>query len=346
MFKDLSPWLNGALFVVAAVVVWIAGARLARLADRIAEKTGLGRALLGMLLLAGITALPELAVSVSATLAGAPALAVSNVLGSAAINLVILAAADVVYGRRALTSTPATPELMLQGTLGIVLLSCVVGATLTGNVLVLGLGAWSWLMLAAYIAALRIVSTSQGRTSWHPARGAAPNAPREPKQSQDEGNDRPLRQLVLGTAAAGAFILVAGFVLARSGEALAEQTGLGTSFFGAVLLGLSTSLPEVSTVFAAVRLRHYEMAIADVLGANMYNVTIIVLVDALHPGGPVLMEIASFAAFGALLAIVLTAVFLVGMIERRDRTVMRMGYDSLTALACYAAGVVVLYQLR
>jgi cation:H+ antiporter len=79
---------------------------------------------------------------------------------------------------------------------------------------------------------------------------------------------------------------------------------------------------------------------------NLFNVTIIVLVDALHPGDPVLLEAGRFASFGALLAIVLTAVFLVGMIERRDRTVFRMGIDSLFAIACYAGGLVVLYQLR
>jgi cation:H+ antiporter len=206
------------------------------------------------------------------------------------------------------------------------------------------MGAWSWLMLAGYIAAVWIVSNSQGLQSWHPNRGQPPAPPTETRSAEQD--DRPLDRLVTGTVAAGAFILAAGFVLARAGEALAEQTGLGTSFFGAVLLALSTSLPEVSTVLAAVRLHRYEMALADIFGTNLFNVTIIVLVDALHPGDPVLVEAGRFAAFAALLAIVLTAVFLVGMIERRDRTVLRMGVDSLSALGGYAVGVVALYQLR
>jgi cation:H+ antiporter len=71
-----------------------------------------------------------------------------------------------------------------------------------------------------------------------------------------------------------------------------------------------------------------------------------VLVDALHPGAPVLVEAGPFAAFAALMALVMTALFLAGMIERRDRTVLGMGLDSLAALACYAGGVTVLYQLR
>jgi cation:H+ antiporter len=340
MFENLSLGINAAIFVAAATAVWKAGSRLAQRADGIAQKTGLGSALLGIFLLGGITSLPELAVAVSATVAGAPELSVNDVLGSAAINVVILAAADAVYGRKALTSTPGTPEVMLQGTLGIVLLALVVGATLAGDVLVGGIGAWSWAILAAYLVALWIVSKSQGLRSWRPDRNPAPEAPPE------QEHDRSLRRLIVGAVVAGAIILVAGFLLAKTGEALAKQTGLGTSFFGAVLLGLSTSLPEVSTVLAAVRLKRYEMAMSDVLGTNLFNVIILVLVDALHDGEPVLVAAGPFAAFGALLAVVLTAIFLVGMLERRDRTVMRMGVDSLAALACYAAGVVVLYQLR
>jgi cation:H+ antiporter len=344
VFENFSPWINAAIFLVAAAVVWRAGARLAHLANRIAEKTGLGQALLGILLLGGVTSLPELAVGISATLGGAPDLSVNDVLGSAAINVVILAAADAVYGRKALTSTPGTPDVMLQATLSIVLLSFVVGATVAGDRLVFGIGAWSWLILIGYFAAIWVVSKSQGLQSWRPAQRTTDDAPAH--GSDDEHDERPLSRLVLGTAATGVAILVAGFLLARTGEALAEQTGLGTSFFGAVLLGFSTSLPEVSTVLAAVRLQRYEMALADVVGTNLFNVTIIAIVDAVHPGGPVLVEAGRFAAFGALLAIVLTGLFLVGMIERRDRTVLRMGYDSLAALACYAGGVVVLYQLR
>jgi cation:H+ antiporter len=113
-----------------------------------------------------------------------------------------------------------------------------------------------------------------------------------------------------------------------------------------VLLAGSTSLPEVSTVLAAVRLRRYKMAVSDVFGTNLFNVTIIFAVDVLYAGGPVLAETSRFAGFGALLAIVLTALYLAGMIERRDRTFLRMGYDSIGVLLAYGAGVVVLYQLR
>ncbi|HEY0818212.1 MAG TPA: hypothetical protein VGD46_05510, partial [Rhizobacter sp.] len=113
-----------------------------------------------------------------------------------------------------------------------------------------------------------------------------------------------------------------------------------------VLLALCTSLPEVSTVVGAVRLRRYELAMGDVFGTNLFNVTIIVLVDALHDGDPVLTQAGPFAAFAALLAAAMTVVFLVGMLERRNHAFFRMGLDSILAVLMYLGGLVVLYGLR
>jgi cation:H+ antiporter len=153
-------------------------------------------------------------------------------------------------------------------------------------------------------------------------------------------------RLALRIALLGAVILGAGYVLAQTAQTVADQSGLGESFVGAVLLGFATSLPEISTVVAAVRMRRYAMAIGDIFGTNLFNVIILVLVDALHSGPPVLPAAGPFAAFAALMAAVMTMIFVVGLIERRDRTVGRIGVDALAAIAVYIGGLFVLYQLR
>lgn len=343
MFESFPLWGNLGAFAAAAAVVWAAGTRIAIYADAIAVKTGIGRAVLGMVLLGGVTSLPELAVASTAAIAGHPGLSVNDLLGSAAINVLIIALADAVIGRDAITSVVASPPVLLQGALGIVLLGIVAAAAISVDRLVLGVSAWSWVLLALYAASVWIVAKSRSGSAWKPSPVKGPGAPAGGRQHEPRES---LRLLAGRTAAAGAAVLVAGFFLAKSAEAIAEQTGLGTNFVGAVMLAASTSLPEASTVVAAVRLRRYEMAVSDVFGTNLFNVTIIFAVDALYDGGPVLSEVGAFAAFGALLAIVLTALFLAGMIERRDRTVLRMGYDSLAAVVVYLGGVTVLYQLR
>ncbi|MBM0105924.1 sodium:calcium antiporter [Steroidobacter sp. S1-65] len=339
-FEDLPVWGNAAIFAAAAVVVWFAGVRLARCADEISERTGWGREFLGILLLGGVTSLPELAVGTTATLRGVPALSVSDVLGSAAVNLVILSVADAVSGRRALTSVQGSPGLMLQGVLGVLLMSIATLPTIAGDRLWLGAGISSWLMVAVYLASIRLIARTNAPRAWQ-----ATSTEKRGAESKGRYAQISTRKLVMITVVAGGLILGAGYLLARTGESLAAQTGLGTSFFGAVLLAFATSLPEWSTVLAAMRMRRYEMAIADIFGTNLFNVTIIAIVDFMHPGGPVLLETGAFAAFGAFLAAALTILFIVGMLERRDRTVLRMGWDSFAVLLGYIGGLVVLRGL-
>lgn len=342
VFQELGPWLNATIFAAAAAAVWLAGTKLARFADAIAERANIGREFLGILLLGGVTSLPELAVATTATLQGTPQLSVTDVLGSAAINLVVLAVADAISGRAALTSVPGSPVLMVQGVLGMMLLAIVATPALTGDVLVLGIGAWSWVMLAAYVFAVRLMASSNSARAWR-----AEEHPQTPGDAAVHSEARiELRVLIMKTTLVSAVILIAGFLLAQTGENLARQTGLGTSFFGAIFLALATSLPEWSTVIAATRLRRYELAISDVFGTNLFNIMIVVYVDALHDGEPVMAEGGAFPAFGALLAAVLTAFMLIGMLERRNRTFLRMGWDSLAVLAGYAGGVWVLNELR
>lgn len=342
MLESLPLAANLAVFAAAAAVVWAAGTRIARYADAIATKTGLGRAFLGMVMLGGITSLPELAVAATAAVGGQPALTINDVLGSAAINVLIVAIADAVLGRDAITSVTASPRVMLQGVLGIALFAMVAAATFAPDAPLLGASAWSWSLLFACAAAFAIAAMADPDAAWEPVRRGG--RARKPKKA-DDGRG-PLGALVPKTVAAGAAIAVAGFALAKSGGALAEQSGLGTSFVGATLLAAATSLPEVSTVVGAVRLRQYEMALSDVFGTNIFNIGILFVVDLLYDGPPALAEAGAFAGFAALLALLLTAVFMAGMIERRDRTVARMGIDSMAALGLYAAGVIVLFLLR
>jgi cation:H+ antiporter len=340
-FQSASFMLLLPVFAGAAVVVWIAGARLARLANAISGKTGIGQAAIGMVLLGGVTSLPEIAVAITATLDGAPILSINDVLGSASVNIMILAVADVMYRREALTSHVPSISVVLQGVVCIIALALVAMSGAIGERQLLGIGWGSWLILLAYAICIRLLVRSQSDRHWH----ADPARPEENADEEDH-EKRSLKRLLAYTSICAAVILVAGFLLARTGEALAEKTGLGASFFGAAALGFATSLPEMSTVLESVRLRRYTMAISDVFGTNLFNVTIIVLIDFLHRGGPVLVEAGPFAATAALLALVLTSIYLVGMLERRDRTVLRMGYDSVAVVLAYAIGLVLLYVQR
>jgi cation:H+ antiporter len=347
-FAQLGLAANLAIFAAAAALVWASGTRIAAYADAISERTGLGQALLGLLLLGGVTSLPELAVTTSAAYSGDAALAVNNILGGVTMQVAILAIADAAIGRRALTAVVPDPIVMLQGALGVLLLAIVAAGALVGDHAVLGVGLWSWGVLLFTLFSLWKLSQAGSRKPWM----ANTELVRLPKPRAREG-DQSKRQAdesgpaLLGkTVAAAAIILAAGFALSSTAEVIAEQTGLGSSFVGAVLVAIATSLPEVSTVLAAVRLGLYTMAISDILGTNIFDVGLVFVTDAVAAGEPVLSRVGDFSVFGALLGIVATTLFLMGVAERRDRTILRMGTDSLAVLVVYLGGLVILWTLR
>ncbi|MGV3742493.1 MAG: sodium:calcium antiporter [Burkholderiaceae bacterium] len=353
-FKSQPLWMNLAVFAASGSVVWMSGTKISRYADVIARKSGIGHVAVGIALLGSLSSLPEIAVSLSSAISQSPVLAVNNLLGGVAMQVAILAVADAFIGRQPLTVTVTSPTVLLQGTLNVLLLTLVAAGIALDDVAFLGIGAWPWAILMVYGLAIWNIAQSQNREPWIAANAKeqkqknarAEEEVRSKNSLQQQLEQESLRKIGIRTAIAAGAILVAGFFLSQIGDAIAEQTGLGQNFVGAVLLALSTSLPEISIVFAAVRLKQYEMVIAEIFGSNAFSITLIFLVDALYAGKPVLGEVSKFSLFAALLAIFITTLFLVGLVERRDRTVARMGIDSLAVLIAYAGGLFLLYQLR
>jgi cation:H+ antiporter len=350
-FQALPLAANVALFALGALVIWVAGTRLARYADAVAERTGTGRAFIGALLLGGITSLPEIATTITASAIGNAALAVNNLFGGVAMQVAVLAAVDVIVRGRALTARVDGAVVLLQGALLVVILTLAAAAIAVGDVSFAGVGVWTTAILVASIGAFFLIhrhrSTSPGGWRVTPT----PADVDEKARAQDHAHGLApaagsTRALVAKIVAAGAAILVAGILVARTGDVLAEQSGLGASFMGVLLVAVATSLPEASTTIAAVRLGQYEMAFSNIFGANILDLAVLFLADAVFVGAPVLSEVGRFSLTAALLGILLTGVFLAGLIERRERVVLAAGVDSHVVLAVYLGGMVLLYTMR
>lgn len=334
---------NIAAFAAAAAVIWRAGRALTEAADAISEMTGLGSLFLGTLVLGGITSLPEIAVSVSAGFAGAAALGVNNLLGSIALQVVVLALGDWMLGGRALSFVTGKPVVLLHGLICALLLIGVAAAVSVGDRAFAGAGAWSLGLFVATFVLLWLVFGEErsDRSGWHPT-----DLPSPRDVSARAGRPPSVPAAARGVALCAALILAAGYGVARIGDAIADQSGLGDSFVGLTFLGLATSLPEISALAAAVRLRRFAMAFGNIFGTNILTVAILYLTDLAYPGGPVLEQAGRFAAVAALLGATVTLLYVAGLVERRDTTIGRLGIDSWAVLAVYAAGLGLLYALR
>lgn len=333
-------WMNAALFIAAALVVWFAGVRLTRNLDAIAAQMGLDRAFVGMLLLGGITSLPEVANVSTASVMGNPALAANNLLGSAAINIVLLAIADAWIGRKAVTGVVARPSTMMMATLCMLVLIAVAMAVTLGDIEVFGFGVGGLVICAMSIGSFRLATGYDARSPW------SVDMEEPAGKGEGEADDSPgLRMLWLRVVLDAVLIFAAGYALSQTGDAIAQQTGLTSALVGFALIGFATSTPEIATIVTALKINRPEMAFGQVLGTNFVNLSLIPLGDALFTGGPLINTLGTFEVVSALLGASLIGIFLVGLLEHRDRTILKMGYDSAAVILLFFLGLGLLATL-
>lgn len=335
------------IFGVAAALILVFGAKLERWADAIGARTRLGDVFAGMILLAISTSLPEIATSLTATLRGEVDLAVNNLLGGVIVQTMVLAVADAVGTRAALTRNVPSFGLLIQG-VGLILVLATAG---TAVVLESHFGDIAWmpklgpmLVLLVYLGMQYLAMRARQRSGWRPVdrdEGAADNAHEEQARSEET---RSLRRLVLLYVAGSAVVCAGGYAVVLSTERIAAITSSSRGFLGFTIVAFATSLPEVATTFAAARRGRPVTAASNIFGSNGFDVALLALVAALATG-PIFSEALLPSLFAATLGVVLTAIYLIGMLERRDRAVLRMGWDSIAVLVLGTLGIGVVYAL-
>lgn len=307
--------MSGAIlqFIVSAGIVIVAGTYLSRFADEIAERTGFGRLLIGSVLLAGATSLPELSVDISAVRKGMADLAFGDLMGSSLFNLLILAVLDLSSHSKGKMLSREAARHALSGNVGAALAAVVAVGLLTPHVLgsgeLLGISYGLWLVGIGYLMGVRLVYFDQ-RNSRAEAVAVLPAQ----SHSVAESWHRP----ALGFAAAAAVIVVTGPYLAEAAGQIADASGLGKTFVGTTLVAFSTSLPELVASLAALRMGALDLAIGNVFGSNAFNMILLIPLDALHRG-PILAAVSASHAITCLAAIVATLVVVLGQLYHAER---------------------------
>lgn len=336
-FHALPWWATGGLFLAAAVVVWVAGTRVAKDADLVARRYRFTSALVGMVLLGVVTSLPEIATTTSAARLGNGALAANNLLGGLALQMALLAVVDASGGGGTLQRLQGNPTALLQGSLLVLLLSLTAAAITVGDeVGIFGVGAWSAVLVVTYLAAVALVRLRQ-KEGPRPIEGPSAGPEGEPGSST---------RLLLSIAASSLAILVAGYVLARTGDTLAHTTTLGSAFVGGFLVAFATSLPELSTVTAAVRTGNVTLAVSNLLGTNLLEVGLLFVADLFYREGPILATLGGFSLFACAWAIAITVTFMIGLLVPAKRPYLRLTPTTVVLVLLYLGGAAILYGLR
>ncbi len=347
MFASFPLVLLIPLFVVGAAAVWLAGIQLSYTTDFIDSRFGLGEALGGLILLAIATNLPEIANVFSASLTHNIGIAIGNILGGIAIQTVVLVILDGFGLRRkgALTYEAASLQLVLEGVLVIsVLVISIMGTQLPKSIIFARLAPGDLLIAALWLIGLWLINKARNDLPWQ-EKSRAPDTSRPTKSHSQEKTEKWSTARVLVVFALAALVtLAAGVILEESGNALADHIGLSGVLFGSTVLAAATALPEVSTGLASINIGDYHLAVSDIFGGSAF-LPVLFLPATLLSGQSVLPQAENTDIYLASLGVLLTAVYIYGLISRPKRQFLDLGTDSLVVLILYIVGVVGLFTI-
>ena len=327
-------------FIICVVIVIAASNVLSRYADVIAEKTQLGRAWVGAILLAGVTSLPELVSGVTAvSLLNAPNLAIGGIVGSNLFNLVLIAVMDLAYQPGSILSQ-AQEGHVLSGGLSILLMGLAVISPLMGPILngsgIMGVSFISFGIIIIYVFGARLLARFQSKRVVEVL---------EQEAVQRHYDQISRRRTYVTFAVAGLVIVVAGAWLGSIADRIAAETGLGRSFVGAFFLGVSTSLPEIAASLAAVRMGAIDLAIGNVLGSNLFNLLILGLDDVFYRPGPLMADAGASHNISIVAIVMMNALFLIGLTYKVMTKRFVVAWDTGAIAAVYVVAVALSYLL-
>ncbi len=331
-------------FIGLALVVIVAGIFLTFAADEIAEITKLGKLLIGSILLAGATSLPEMSVDISAVRQGMNDLAAGDLLGSSLMNLLILAVLDLMHrsGGKMLNREAAAHAL--SATISVALTGLVGLAIVTAGKIpewtFLNIGLWSWAILAAYVLGVRMVFLDQRIST----RAVVEAAAEDPKQDAPAHPAKPLWKPLLIFLAAAAVIVLTGPRMAHAAGRLADMSGLGKTFVGTTLVALSTSLPELVASLTALRMGAHDLVIGNVLGSNAFNMILFVPLDALAPG-PFFVQLSASHVVTGFAVIIATSVATLGQLYRVEKRCRIIEPDAILMILILLGSLWIVYEL-
>ena len=333
MTFGLSVPVSVALLVAAGGALVAVGVPFARVVDALADRTGIGEALAGALLVGATTSLPGIVTTAVAAASGEADLAVANAVGGIAVQTTFLAVADLTYRRANLEHAAASLPNVMQTVVLIALIGVVMGAGGAPADTIVGIHPATVLLVAGYGYGLVLVRSTRDVPMWRP-RDTAETVPDE---VADEGAEPVAISMLWGRfAVMAAVVSAAGFVIAAAGISLMRATSLSASIVGGLVTSVITSLPELVTAIAAVRIGALTLAVGDIVGGNTFDILFVAVADVFYRPGSVYHAIDDGTTFFLALAVLLTAVLAAGLVHRSKRGI---GFEGVGILVLYGLGM-------
>ena len=333
---QFSLSLLGVIGTAATVVILVCGLRMTGLADRIADRTGLGEALIGGVLLGAATSFSGTVVSATAALDGRASLAFSNAIGGIAAQTAFLAIADMVYRKANLEHAAAELANLYQCGLLLLLLAVPVAAFAAPEVAMFGVHPASVILILLYIYGVKTTAQLRDAPMWEPVETeqTQPDTPDE-----TDSADKPATGLIFVFVGLMCIMGVAGWAIASVASVVIDRFDVSESVVGALSTAVLTSLPELVTTLAAVRRGALQLAVGGIIGGNTFDILFLTVSDAGYRDGSIYHAITQADLFWLAVAMLMTAVLLLGLIFREKHGPARIGRESMALLVIYLGAI-------
>lgn len=303
--------------IIACSLVIYGGIRLTEKGDQLEDVVGISSGVVGTILLAAITSLPEFVATFSSIYyLNAPQLALGNIFGSNTFNLVILAILDLFFIREILYHR--APKAVVKA-LSVSLVLAVLGLTgiilnsesYTIEIAISGkpmfIASWfSVVLLIIHILTFKETTEIE-----------EPENENHPLDDEDEvSNSISRSRLITEFCFYAVIVVISGIWLTHVCDNIADVTGIGKTFIGSILLAFATSLPEATVCTVAAKLGAFHLVFGNIFGSNIFNLFILGFADISTPRIALLsvpsVELNLITGMGSLLmsGVVLYAIFL------------------------------------
>jgi len=336
-------------FVACSATIIIAGTLLTKYADMISKKVGLGHIFIGMVFLGWITSLPEAVVTISAMAdIEQPDIGVGNIFGSILVNVFMLCLVDLLIFK-GLIYAKATPHIILCATLSIIIILVSTAGIHLSHIYGTRCSNWfdplniKFSLISVAILITYIISTYALYRA--EKTGKVPEI--DPSCPENSTNVR-LRTVLLKSIVCSVLILVAGILLSRTSDKIAEHYGIEQSFIGISLIGAITSMPELVCTFAAAKMGFANMALANIFGSNIFDVAILAFADIFYRKGSIYASTErashSYQIVG-ILTVLMTAI-MIAAVHYRYESKQRVNPVTLLCTLLYIAALIISYSLQ
>ena len=262
----MTPTLWLLIYLVLASLVIFLSIKLSKYVDLLDKKTKIAGALLGGILLAGVTSLPELFTSLTGTIiVGKNDLVLGNIMGSDFFDIMIFGVVYFLFFKKFTEGKVGKQHYMSCLFTGLMLIAVTIAAfVFNANGWLLGwFNPMSLVIIAIYVVSLILTPKTE-----------------EKEEGEEVESNLTVKQIWIRFAIASVVLIAASITVTIVTDKVVVGFGIGETFGGSLFLGVATSLPEVTATIALCKKKNFDAAYGDIIGSCTFNVIILGIADA------------------------------------------------------------------